>query len=71
MLNTQNEYHESRTPSNLHLVEMEGSSDPPSNVSLKLLQRKDETVLLLRLNNIHYEHPAFDLDPFEEAEIIL
>lgn len=63
--------HESRVPTNLHLVEMEGSSDPPSNVSLKLLQRKDETVLLLRLSSIHFEHPAFGLDLFEEAKIIL
>ena len=62
----QDEYYET-FPLNLHLAEMEGSSDPLSNVSLKLLQRKGETELLLRLNNIHFEHPAFDWDPFEEA----
>ena len=56
---------------NLRQAEMGDSSDPPSNVSLKLLQRKDETELLLRLNNNHFEHPAFGLGLFEEAEIIL
>ena len=47
---------------------MEGNSDPPSNVSLKQLRKKDETELLLRLNNNHFEHPAFDWGLFEEAE---
>ena len=56
---------------NLRQAEMEGSSDRLSNASLKLLQRKDETGLLSRLNNNHFEHPAFDLGLFEEAKIIL